>query len=362
MSLWNGPETDGVTNSLLCRWLVCRERFRLYAVEGLAEDEGFREAMEFGNLWHAAEEAQCGGLPWMPAAQEYYQQLRRTYGDAHDAQVRKQWNCLRTAFPIYLDWWSSHKDERMREPLLSEAAFRVPFELPSGRVVLLRGKFDAVPLYGSTVVLQENKCKSRIDVEGITKTLDRNLQTMIYQTALRQLARGVGELDECVNTVEGYKVGGVLYNVIRRPLGDFTAIKQRKGRLVWNKAKTAKIRKGAETERMFYKRLGQMIKAKPQEYFHRWKVTLKRVDIVRFHERVLIPILETLCDWWESMPDPHNPWWDAQGRPNRLHWQSPWGVYNSLGMGFRGDFFRYLTTGGESGLRKVSTLYPELEE
>ena len=55
---WKGPVEDGITFSLLSRWVVCRERFRLQAIEGLKEDEGFVAPIEFGSLWHEAEEAQ----------------------------------------------------------------------------------------------------------------------------------------------------------------------------------------------------------------------------------------------------------------------------------------------------------------
>src|SRR5580658_5237243 len=59
--LWDGPESDtpngGVTQSLLGSFLCCRERFRIKVVEGLQPADSFRRALEFGNLWHCAEEA-----------------------------------------------------------------------------------------------------------------------------------------------------------------------------------------------------------------------------------------------------------------------------------------------------------------
>ncbi len=32
--VWKGPEVDGVTQSLLSRYLTCKERFRLLVIEG----------------------------------------------------------------------------------------------------------------------------------------------------------------------------------------------------------------------------------------------------------------------------------------------------------------------------------------
>jgi len=127
--------------------------------------------------------------------------------------------------------------------------------------------------------------------------------------------------------------------VVRRPLADRYAIKQRK----------------AETISQFYARLGDEIKKNPKHYFMRWRVELTDDDISLFLDRTFHPIMESLMDWWESIQtDPFDPW------SSRHHYQSPWGVHNSLAGGFRGSFFEYLTTGREYGLREITTLFPEL--
>jgi hypothetical protein len=55
--LWKGPTEDGVTFSLLSRFLVCRERFRITVIEGLKPAKTFNHRVEYGNLWHVMEEA-----------------------------------------------------------------------------------------------------------------------------------------------------------------------------------------------------------------------------------------------------------------------------------------------------------------
>lgn len=362
-SLWQGPEVDGITNSLLTRWIVCRERFRLYAVEGYREDEDFSPALEFGQLWHEAEEAQGRGKDWRRAMRGYRDRLRAQHGSSAEDEIRKWYSVASTTFPIYVHHWMEHSDEVNRSPIMEEAAFRVPYELPSGRIITLRGKFDAVFRTGKSIWLQENKTKSKIDVEGITKTVDRNLQTMIYQIALRLFREGHGTLDGMSDrAVEKIRqqltrgqIKGVLYNVIRRGLADLRAIKQRKGRMVKGK------RVGGETEKQFYARLGEQMKSEPAEWFHRWKITLTASDVVEFRRRSLDPILMTLSRWWDSIEaDPFNPW-ECEGECNPYHFQTPWGVYNSLASGFRGDFFEFLTDGKTAKLKSVDTLYPELE-
>lgn len=378
-SLWKGPVEDGLTQSLLSRWICCRERARLYMVEGWREDGGFNEPLEFGNFWHEAEEAHNGGRKWLPPMQKYRDKLREEHGGGSEDLIRKWYSVARYTFPAYLKYWSTHSDEINRTPIFEEAAFRVPYTLPSGRRLTLRGKFDCVFRSGKSVYLQEHKTKTRVDEIGITKTVDRNLQTMIYQLALHRFKAGHGTIDgwsdaKVAKAREGlqkYRIKGVLYNVIRRPLGDMRSIKQRKGRMVKGK------RVGAETEKEFYTRMVEKIMEEPREYFMRWKVILTKQDMDAFLERTLHPVMETFMDWWQSIEeDPFNPWVTTvaqpmesmvSGRhvervsvPNPFHFQAPWGVYNSLAGGFRGDFFEYLTDGSTTNLKQVSTLYPEL--
>ena len=390
-SLWQGPEKDGITFSLLSRFLCCRERFRLRVVEGLVEDEGFNHTIEFGSIWHAGEEAFARKNDWAQAMANYTSVLFQKY-PTDEKEIAKWYSIAKAQFPIYIDYWRHHPDQRRRRPVLEEAAFRVPYLLPSGRKVILRGKFDCVLLLGNSLYLQENKTKGTIDEEGIQKTVAQNLQTMLYQIALRQSLQHIataGQNDWFITNIcgsrphesilceltpfrspkRGYKIGGVIYNVVRRPLADRFAIKQRK----------------SETLPQFYKRLASVIKGKPDYFFHRWNVGLQQSDINRFRQRVFDPILEQLCDWWEWVSvDPFDPWtprmlFRVQGSNewklamvsnthktplprNQTHFQAPWGVYNSLAGGFRGDYFDLLTSEGRrtSGLRKIDNLYPEL--
>jgi hypothetical protein len=420
--LWKGPQEDGITNSLLGRFLVCRERFRLQVVEGLRPETGFNVPLEFGNMWHEAEEAHCRGRDPYKAMNKMHDKWRANHPG--NEEVRKQYFCCKTAFPIYLKYWEKHQDEVYRKPVLEEKEFRIRYELPSGRYVTLRGKFDAIFLSNLNLILQENKTKTKIDHEGIGKTLHNNIQTMIYLVAMRHALKqattvptkiaGVnkgpplpiaGSWDLDIGTGvyhlpklkknEVPKIEGVLYNVIKRPLGDLHAIKQRKGRLVKGK------RIGAESETEFYKRLGESIEEAQKSpvpddrYFHRWKSTLEDADFVKFQTETLDVILEQLLDWWEWIKvDPFNPWRlrkpseinpDYYTHPpgmsataklvsgqiltaideplqNKVHWQAPWGVYNSMFSGFRGDYFEYLSSDSTVGLEQLTTLYPELEK
>ena len=90
----------------------------------------------------------------------------------------------RVQFPIYLRWWSKKKDEKGRVSLLQEQVFNVPYELPSGRVVYLRGKWDGIDLIKGNVWLLEHKTKGDIDEHILNRNLSFDLQTMLYLVAL----------------------------------------------------------------------------------------------------------------------------------------------------------------------------------
>lgn len=376
--LWAGPDVDGITFSLLSRWLVCRHRFWLYAVQGLTAADEFNTAIEFGQMWHDCEEAHCRGNDWLKAATARYQRWRRDY-PTKDAETRKWYNVLKTTFPIYIEYWKKNDLEVRRKPLFEEKEFKLPYTLPSGRTLFMRGKIDGGFSSDESVIIQENKTKTSIDTDGINATIQANLQTMFYQLAARLALKeekghhqyfdfglGIIRLPSKRDNVK-LKVNGLLFNVIKRPLGDLHAIKQKKGRLVKGK------RVGVESETQFYERLGKVIKAGSSDYFQRWLVTLEDDDMTTFCNHVLNPILEQLMDWWEWIKqdpmDPFAPRYDpyhTDGNdnyrviPNNQHWQSPWGVYNSLGLGFRGDYFDYLTAGRTGGLKQATTLFPEL--
>ncbi len=339
--LWKGPQEDGITTSLLSKFLVCRDRFYLKVVEGLGEDEGFRHALEYGSLWHEAEEAHAGRKDWHKPLAAYATKLLDTY-PGNEKTIQKWFAIAKVQFPLYVAHWRNHVSSMGRTPILQEEAFRVRYALPSGRWVMLRGKFDSVFGQSRGIWLQENKTKGEIDEEGIQKGIQYNLQTMIYHVALRLLSKERKDLQK-------HPIQGTLYNVVRRPLSDRFAIRQKK----------------KESDQAFYNRIAASIKAKPDHFFKRWKVILQNRDVDQFRLQTLDPILEALCDWWDFIKeDPFNPWRvrHSNGIPGGgVHYRYPFGVYNSLSGGFRGDFFDFLTTGNRRGLVKVPSLFPELE-
>ena len=146
--LWKGPAGDGplggITFSMLSRYLVCKERFRVYAVEGLRTMERFEPVMEFGSMWHAAEEALArtgktgvGATPldnWNQSLADYCNGLLQKYPLDQD-KIAHWYSFAEAMFPIYVEHWRRHPDVVNRTPVMQEGVFDQKYMLPSGRSV-----------------------------------------------------------------------------------------------------------------------------------------------------------------------------------------------------------------------------------
>jgi hypothetical protein len=87
--------------------------------------------------------------------------------------------------------------------------------------------------------------------------------------------------------------------------------------------------------------------------------------VERFKTRCLNPLLEQLVDWWGWVKHLHEDPFTSRyptTDPQKIHWQHPFGVYNVLDEGGSSDLDEYLDTGSEVGLKRVETLFPELDQ
>jgi hypothetical protein len=352
--LWKGPQVDGITFSLLSRFLACRDRFKVLVIDGLGPAPIFDQKLGYGNMWHECEAALAANEPWRVALQEYCRKEARKY-PTQGFEIKKWYNVCQQQFPIYVDYWAKHPDVKFRTPLYQELPFEVPYTLPSGRTVIIRGKFDSVDIIGKKrdeVWLQENKSKGDINEEKLKKQLKFDLQTMMYIIALR-IARSEGILDI------GPPITGVRYNVIRRPLaGGKHSIRQHK---------PTKSNPAGESETEYYNRLGGLIREeaaiatkekKDCFYFMRWNVPITDADVKKFEDTCLIPVLEQLCDWYAVIcghAQVYQPW-------NYHHYRFPYGVWNATLEGRSTAVDDYLDTGSRVGLVRVESLFSELTD
>ena len=211
-----------------------------------------------------------------------------------------------------------------------EEVFDVPYQLPmldgnnTVRTIRLRGKWDGV--YRETkdrnrLWLMETKTKSDVDTDGLHRTLAQDLQTMLYVTS--------------IELTKKEPVSGVLYNVIRRP---------------------SIMVKKAESIREYALRLKEDVVTRPDFYYHRFIVQLEKGDLEKWQRECFNPLLRQIVRWWDSIKsNPFDPW------ASPYHFRRPFGIYDGLADGRRGDFFDLLTSGSHTGLRRKSTVFPELE-
>ncbi len=345
--LWKGPEVDGITQSMLCAFLNCRERFRVSFVLGLGPPDKFDHRLGYGHMWHLCEEHLAMKKPWEKPLLLYCQEQAKKYKQ-QSAEINKWYNVCKRQFPVYVDYWKKHPDVKNRTPLSQEQVFRVPYTLPSGRTVWLRGKFDSVDIIGKSIYLQENKTKGDIKEQQLTSQLTFDPQTMFYLISLQEYVAGLK--NSAVKKLWNKPLGGVRYNVIRRPFsGGKGSIKQLQG---------SKNRKAETTEEYYNRLLNDYIKAEPEYWFMRWRVEITQEHIDLFKQHFLLPILQQLVDWYDHVSTEEDPF---QNNGTGLHWRHPYGVYNSINETGTSDFEEYLNTGSEVGLTRREKLFTELE-
>ncbi len=309
-------------------------------VEGLKPRQDFNHRIEYGNMWHLCEEIYAAGGTWACCLSDYAKKLCRKW-PLHQEEIAKWYNVCLIQFPIYLRYWDKHKSRKKQTQIMQEQTFCVPYELPSGRIVLLKGMWDGVVSVGSGknegLWLREHKTKGDIKPEQVERQLTFDLQTMTYLVSL---------VIHLMNEPSYIPIEGVLYNVVRRPLSG--------GKGTIRQHKPTKTKPQGESKEDFYKRLEGIIEENASEFFMRWEVTITQEDIERFKTEFLNPCLEHLCDWWDEVREPTK--WDARS------YRTPYGIYNVLAGGGSTDLDAYLLNRNEVGLERTENLFPELKK
>lgn len=356
---WAGPCGEGlnggVTQSMLGRYLCCKERFRILVIEGLRPHPRFNAPMDFGTMWHSCEEALASGRGHLAALEKCVNDMLGQY--PRDVEQILHWcSVAQELFPVYIEYWESHPDMVNRTHLLAEQPFDVPYILPSGRTVRLRGKWDAVDLVEDTqnagIWLQEDKTKSSIDRAKITRQLTFDLQTGLYLIALDSYQN---VYNFKVLGMVPHTIRGVRYNVVRRSAHKSTASMLKK----------------------VYEDVGE---GRSNEWFDRFNVHVSPQDTKKFKQECLDPVLENLCDdfeWWVWMKESGQSVFSDKDQGSEdtyclrsrqfdkhcpRHFRMPYGIYNPMTEGGFGDVDAYLEDGSEVGLERVANLFPELQD
>lgn len=368
--LWQGPSGEGwnggITQSMLARFLSCRERFRLKYVLGLEPHDRWNHRMGYGLMWHVCEEALAKGSTIeqvMDVCLPTYTQSQINQYPLQRDEILKWHNVCCVQFPEYVSYWAEHPDVTNRTPLLQEQVLDIPYTLPSGRVVRLRAKLDSADLIREEsegllgrhklvtngIWLQENKTKGDIDKMQVERQLKFDLQTMMYLIILEAYQKEQ-DGEEWANPILG-----VRYNVVRRPLsGGKGSIKPHSEKQYKNGKYTP-----AETDEEFYERLRRdYLAAEPDYWFFRVRAEISDRDIKVFKDTCLDALLETICIWYGSVTGTEM---SKDFGTDHYNYRTPFGVYSALEEGGATEYDAYLDTGSEAGLRRVTELFPELK-
>ena len=381
--LWQGPCAEGplggITQSMLVRFLSCRERFRLKYVLGLEPPDKWNKNLGYGNMWHVCEESHAkkygSEACYLACLREHAREQISQYPLQRD-EIEKWYNVCLVQFPEYVKYWSEHPDVQNRTPLMQEQVFDVPYTLLSGRTVRLRGKFDSVDLikpgiagvsvtgeqieWREGIYLQENKTKGDIDKLQVERQLKFDLQTMMYLIALIEADQHAGVWKDNGAWKPRRPIQGVRYNVVRRPLsGGVGSIKP-------HSAKATKTKlTPAETADEFYERLRRdYIADDPAYWFFRVRAEISAKDVQVFRETCLDPLLETVCRWYDEVTGQimHHISITNTGKPvGCMNYRTPFGVWSALEEGGATEYDSYMENGSEAGLRRVETMFTELQ-
>lgn len=330
---------DGISYSLLSKFIVCRERFRLRVVERLTHS-GKKEAMEFGTIFHKGLELHAQGKS-QSQIMAYFRTKSRARRKGKKTVEYDPLLCriVASMLPLYVDFWKEVLPTH--DYFETEQVFRIPFQTSIGKVVPINGKRDEGFRKNGKIWLQENKTKSRINETVILETLAFDLQSMIYLCSFQ-------------HDHPKEEIGGILYNVIRKP-----GMKQ----------------KQKESDKEYVERIVEDIRKQPEHYFKMFEVEISKESIELWKTRYLDPLLCQLSLWWESIKhNPFQPWTTPAGRrvgpkgkslpeelvPNPHHFLRPFGVFDPMSQGV-GDYFGRIVHNTDVGLQIEDELFPELQ-
>jgi hypothetical protein len=276
------PRVNGVNATLLSRWKSCRHR-AFIDLNGwtprLASIGGIFGIVVHDALRHVYDHVRIGKL------KDYRKLDATSYKTVLDfafkswkeenprasAEVLQKVEMVRlladTVLPEYFKYHAGDFKDMLWGP--PEAPFKIPYTVQTARFgpieTFLKGRVDGTfAVRGAkkrSAVLLETKTKSRIDPVSLVDMLPHDLQVSIYNTA---------------SALGGVNPTGLLYNVVRRP----------------------GLQQGAkETMKDFAQRIIKDIQKRPDFYFLRFRMDLRKDDLARQAAEVEA-IVTDFVRWW----------------------------------------------------------------
>jgi hypothetical protein len=314
-------DQDGVTQSILCQWLDCRERCRKSTILGLVGGDASKPLI-FGSISHEMLEhgyrARRVSKPLpktlsMDALAKWKKQSPNASAMATEI-AEESAIILHHLLPLYFEHWKKADDAMEWVGLEEEFAQEVEiFDGGTTRPtkIIVRGKKDAVVKCKGKITLFETKNKGRIS-PSLMDQLPLDLQLDFYLTVMRIKEPALR----------------VLYNIIKRP---------------------GERRKVGESLNDFGARIALNARKKPDEFFFRYEMVYTKQDLEQRKARFMY-LLRAFYDWYGDAI--HIP---VEGMDNGFNHQSCEGKYGTC------EFLRACSSGSTIGLSQKMKAHPELE-
>jgi len=201
---------------------------------------------------------------WILEEMWHRENPRATAQTLQDAELTMA--LLEAVIPAYFQYWWDDFTDRIWHQVEDE--FRIPYELPDGKMTYIHGYRDAVfslKKRKDEHWLQETKNKGRWNDEALFDILPRDFQLWVY---LWSYWKETGIIPK-----------GTEYNLLRRP-----QLRQKK----------------TESLPQFAQRCAEDVKARPEFYFVRIEVPVTKKELMEFEEKVLKARITTFYDWWRG--------------------------------------------------------------
>jgi len=316
---WKGPLIDGISQSIINRYLTCPYRFFLYAALGLEDPEEYNANLTWGDSFHVGLEHLITGESIEESTTHMLTHLKTTYPMSGPTFPHSTTHMLKLYDLSYLN----------KEEWVTEQEFKVPYTLPCGRQLTLRGKLDGHNITKTRAV--EHKCKKRHDKNKLRQEIYKDLQICLYS-----LVTGIREWQ---------------YDVIKIPDLQYSPPVKRTVESFENQVR----RWYTEVDFGDYP-----INKKKRLWIDQFPVYLSEDNITIFKNRTLDPILLRMCKWYEKVSSDS---FDPEVYDD-IYYENPIRHFNPLMTeSFEGPYHKYMTEQCDlSYLVPVKGFFNELSE
>lgn len=296
---WKGPEEDGITQSIMNRFLVCPYEFFLYAGLGLEDPPEYNANLSWGDSFHVGLEDLIKGETIKDAKLHMVNHLKENHPQSGPTFPHSMSRMLHLYNLSYLE----------DEEWLTEQEFEIPYILPNGRKIILRGKLDGHNVSRTKAV--EHKCKKRHDKIKLRREIYKDTQVCLYSlvTGIRNWHYDVIKIPDIQYSPPAKRSTETYGNQVRRWFEevDWDAYPINKKKMLW---------------------------------IDQFPVYLSEDNITRFQQRTLNPILLRMCKWYDKVTEDK---FDPECFDD-IFYESPLRHFNPrMTESFEGSFYKYLT-------------------